>query len=95
MAFTSNDLVPLTINVPRTFVPCVREALKLVRPEEKEVFGQDPMKIIQAEATCVLNLIFSVVPVPDWPKFEALMESYGLRDESEALEGSTTGGVKA
>ena len=80
MRFTSNDLVPLTIQVPRNFVPCVKEALKLVNPDEKAVFGEDPMEIIQAEATCVLNLIFSVVPVPDWPKFEALVESYGLTE---------------
>jgi hypothetical protein len=78
MNFTSNDLVPLTIQVPRNLVPCVGEALKLIRPEEKEAFGQDPIDIIQSEARCVLNLIFSVVPVPDWPKFEALVESYGL-----------------
>jgi hypothetical protein len=80
MRFTSSDLVPLTIQVPRNFVPCVGEALKLVRPEEKEAFGEDPMSVIQAEATCVLNLIFSVVPVPDWPKFERLVESYGLTE---------------
>jgi hypothetical protein len=80
MRFTSNDLVPLTIQVPRNFVPCVREALKLVNPDEKPVFGEDPMEIIQSEATCVLNLIFSVVEVSDWPKFEALVESYGLTD---------------
>jgi hypothetical protein len=85
MRFTSNDLVPLTIQVPRNFVPCVREALKLVNPDEKPVFGTDPMEIIQSEATCVLNLIFSVVEVSDWPKFEALLESYGLR-EGEAIE---------
>jgi hypothetical protein len=80
MRFTSSDLVPLTIQVPRNFVPCVKEALKLVRPEEKKAFGQDPMNVIQAEATCVLNLIFSVVEVSDWPKFEALVESYGLTE---------------
>jgi hypothetical protein len=78
MNFTSNDLVPLTIQVPRNLVPCVGEALKLIRPEEKEAFGQDPIDIIQSEARCVLNLIFSVVEVSDWPKFEALLESYGL-----------------
>jgi hypothetical protein len=85
MRFNSNDLVPLTIQVPRNFVPCVREALKLVNEDEKAVFGQDPMQIIQAEATCVLNLIFSVVEVSDWPKFEALVESYGLT-ERKAIE---------
>jgi hypothetical protein len=84
MRFTSSDLVPLTIQVPRNLVPCVKEALKLVRPEEREAFGEDPMNMIQAEATCILNLIFSVVPVPDWPKFEALVESYGLRERSTA-----------
>jgi hypothetical protein len=81
MNFTSNDLVPLTIQVPRNLVPCVGEALKLVRPEERKAFGDDPMDVIQAEATCVLNLIYSVVEVSDWPKFEALVESYGLRGE--------------
>jgi hypothetical protein len=81
MNFMSNDLVPLTIQVPRNLVPCVGEALKLVRPEERKAFGDDPMDMIQAEATCVLNLIFSVVDVSDWPKFEALVESYGLKGE--------------
>ena len=80
MRFTSSDLVPLTIQVPRNLVPCVEQALKLVREEERDAFGRDPMDIIQAEATCVLNLIFSVVPVPDWPKFERLVESYGLTE---------------
>lgn len=78
MTFTSNDLVPLTIQVPRNLVPCVGEALKLIRPEEKDAFGQDPIDVIQSEASCVLNLISAVVPVPDQPKFEALLERYGL-----------------
>jgi hypothetical protein len=70
--------VPLTIQAPRNFVSCVGEALKLVPPEEKEAFGTDPINIILSEAISFLNLIFSVVPVSDWPRFEALIERYGL-----------------
>jgi hypothetical protein len=44
------DLVPLAIQVPRNLVPCVGEALKLVNPDEKAVFGEDPIEIIQSEA---------------------------------------------
>jgi hypothetical protein len=81
MRFTSNDMVPLTIQVPANLVPCIGEALKLIRPEEKEAFGQDPIDLIQSEARCVLNLIFSVVECRNWAKFEALVEHYGLLEK--------------
>jgi hypothetical protein len=85
MRFTSSDMVPLTIMVPRTLVPCIRESLKLVRPSEREAFGSDPIDIIQSEARCVLNLIFSVVEVSDWPKFETLVEHYGLLEKQPEI----------
>jgi len=64
--------------VPRNLAPCVQDALKLVRPEEREAFGTDPLDLIQSEATCILDLIYSVIDVHDWPKFDALLERYGL-----------------
>jgi hypothetical protein len=83
MRFTSSDMVPLTIMVPRNLVPCVRGALKLVRPSEREAFGTDPVDLIQSEARYVLNLIFSVVECRNWAKFEALVKSYGFTDEEK------------
>jgi hypothetical protein len=74
MSFTSNDLVPLTIQVPKAEIAMLRETLRLSHNRHR-----NPENLIKDTALISAKaLASSTVNVSDWKRLRALAKRLGV-----------------